>query len=340
MILAVKATIATSGAEQIVLAVAHGTSPYISVYPWDSGFGAKFADPATLPTTTASFGVTFNANGDYVAIQHTTSPYISAYTWSSVGFGTKFADPATAPTNDAFNPGSVIHFNQVTDDLATAFSTNPDIAVYPFSGSGFGTKYSDPGTAIGGDGSSCRFTADGNEIAVGSASTPYCQVYAWSSGFGAKYANPASTINDPVYGVDFSSDDAYIATGQITSPFADVYAWGPGFGTAYNHPPGLAGINDVAFSNNVDNIVFNGQSSPYIFAFPWSAGYGTQYAAPSPAFPNVVSQARWIADDSVIACTTYSSPYIVVFDWSSGFGTKYANPATLPTGAGYGLTFH
>ena len=32
------------------LAVVHSTSPYISVYPWSSGFGTKYSDPSTLPT--------------------------------------------------------------------------------------------------------------------------------------------------------------------------------------------------------------------------------------------------------------------------------------------------
>ena len=41
------------------IAVAHDTSPYISVYPWSSGFGTKYANPATLPTGNG-YGVAFN----------------------------------------------------------------------------------------------------------------------------------------------------------------------------------------------------------------------------------------------------------------------------------------
>ena len=41
------------------IAVAHFTSPFISVYPWSSGFGAKYADPATLVAGLAN-GVAFN----------------------------------------------------------------------------------------------------------------------------------------------------------------------------------------------------------------------------------------------------------------------------------------
>ena len=41
------------------IAIAHTTTPYISVYPWSSGFGTKYANPATLPTGTGN-GVAFS----------------------------------------------------------------------------------------------------------------------------------------------------------------------------------------------------------------------------------------------------------------------------------------
>ena len=32
------------------IAIAHATTPFLSVYPWIAGFGTKYANPATLPT--------------------------------------------------------------------------------------------------------------------------------------------------------------------------------------------------------------------------------------------------------------------------------------------------
>ena len=88
------------------IAVSYFTSPYISVYPWSSGFGTKYADPATLPAG-AGYAVTFSPDSANIAVAHDISPYISVYPWSS-GFGTKYADPATLPTGIglgvAFNP--------------------------------------------------------------------------------------------------------------------------------------------------------------------------------------------------------------------------------------------
>ena len=42
-----------------LIAVSHGTSPYIGVYPWGSGFGTKYSDPSTLPAGTGR-GVAFS----------------------------------------------------------------------------------------------------------------------------------------------------------------------------------------------------------------------------------------------------------------------------------------
>ena len=88
------------------LAVATPSTPYVNVYPWNSGFGTKYSNPSTLPAGNA-YGVAFSPDGADLAVAHYNSPYISVYPWSS-GFGTKYADPSTLPTGNgwkiAFSP--------------------------------------------------------------------------------------------------------------------------------------------------------------------------------------------------------------------------------------------
>ena len=79
-----------------VIAVGHDNSPYVSVYPWDAGFGTKYSNPSTLPTG-IGYGVAFSPDGTVLAVAHGTSPYISVYSWDA-GFGTKYSDPSTLPT--------------------------------------------------------------------------------------------------------------------------------------------------------------------------------------------------------------------------------------------------
>ena len=83
------------------IAVAHFTSPYISVYPWSAGFGTKYANPSTLPTG-LGLGVAFNPTDTAIAVAYDVSPFISVYPWST-GFGTKYANPATLPTGTGRN---------------------------------------------------------------------------------------------------------------------------------------------------------------------------------------------------------------------------------------------
>jgi hypothetical protein len=106
------------------IAVAHGTSPYISVYPWSNGFGTKYANPGTLPNGTG-YGVAFSPSGNAIAVAHLNSPYVSAYPWSS-GFGTKYANPGTLPNGTgygvAFSPTPTLPFGSPASVSLTGLS--------------------------------------------------------------------------------------------------------------------------------------------------------------------------------------------------------------------------
>lgn len=125
------------------VAIAHATTPFVTVYAWSgSGFGTKFANPATLPVSTG-FGVAFSPLGDAIAVVNGGSPAVTVYPWSGSGFGTKYSNPATLPAGSyscAFSPNG--------DTLAVAdVITSPYIRAYPWSSAtGFGTIYANPAT--------------------------------------------------------------------------------------------------------------------------------------------------------------------------------------------------
>lgn len=81
----------------IVMALAQ--SPYLAAWAWNStsGFGTKYADPATPLSDNSAFSITFSKSGADVFIGQNysgTATYgFSAYKWSN-GFGTKYADPS------------------------------------------------------------------------------------------------------------------------------------------------------------------------------------------------------------------------------------------------------
>ena len=90
------------------IAIAHTTTPFVSTYPWSSGFGTKRSDPGTIPVGNG-LSVAFSPSGADIAISHLSTPRVSAYPWSS-GFGTKYANPGTLPAGTgrgvAFSPSS------------------------------------------------------------------------------------------------------------------------------------------------------------------------------------------------------------------------------------------
>ena len=60
------------------LAIAHATSPYITIYQRSGTTFTKLANPADLPTGDG-YGAAWSPNGEFLAIAHDTSPYITIY---------------------------------------------------------------------------------------------------------------------------------------------------------------------------------------------------------------------------------------------------------------------
>ncbi|MDY6790539.1 MAG: hypothetical protein SWH54_04640, partial [Thermodesulfobacteriota bacterium] len=71
-----------------LMAVAHATSPYITIY--NTSDWSKITDPTTLPAGTGQ-NVAFNHDGSLMAVAHSTSPYITIYNTSD---WSKVTDPA------------------------------------------------------------------------------------------------------------------------------------------------------------------------------------------------------------------------------------------------------
>jgi hypothetical protein len=323
------------------VAVAHSSSPFITAYPWrESGFGTKYANPATLPSS-GGRDVAFNPTGSAIAVGLSSAPRITAYVWSGAGFGSIFTSPATAPTG----AGNGVAFSPVGDAIAVAHDSSPFITAYPWSIAGFATKYANPATLPAGNGKGIAFSPSGNAIAVAHNTSPFITTYPWSSaGFGTKFADPATLPAGSGVGVAFSPAGNAIAVAHDVSPFITAYPWsGSGFGTKFANPATLpAGTGSkVAFSPSGDAIAVTHTSSPFITAYPWSgSGFGTKFADPA-TLPS--SQAVGVAfspSGGAIAVAHSPSPFITAYPWSSsGFGTKYANPATLPASQGFGVAF-
>lgn len=156
-----------SGAD--IANVSSFASPFIQAYPWTvgTGWGAKYANPGTLPGGGCR-GVQFSPTGADLATaggSGTTTPYINAYPWvSGTGFGTKYADPTTTSLpvdTDSY----CVAFSPPGNDVVVACNSTvaPWTQAYPWvSGTGFGTPYADPATAMAKNANAMMFNPKGH----------------------------------------------------------------------------------------------------------------------------------------------------------------------------------
>lgn len=328
-------------------AVAFENSPYIYVYPWTSGtgFGTKYADPATLPT---GFGyvVAFNRSQvtQEIAIGHNASPRITVYPWSSSGFGTKYANPATVP---GFG---VVAVNWRLDCKAIGMIDLVKPVAYEWTlGSGFGTKFADPAVLPGSIGLARHgypVSYDGTNFLTSDQNSPYIIAYPFNqTSFGTKYANPASLPTISTYGIAWSRDNRNVFVGQestttggVTTMYPAAYKFtNSGFGTKYanssNWSTSMAIIQTMTHGGSHVAGTF-GNASPYIRVFPFDFdnGFGTVISDPGATFATESVNFNRSGDTIFGTRGSFGTDGVGAYPWStSGYGTKYADPATGPT---------
>lgn len=266
------------------------------------------------------------------------SPFFDAYKWTS-GFGTKYSNPATLPS---FAVGHVDFAPNGTAISATYNGTSSfvnSLIAWAWSGSGFGTKFSDASSSPSA-GYGVAFRPGTNAVVRSVSVSPFIEGFPWSgSGFGTKYANPASLPPAAGQQVAFTSSGNDVALAHNTSPRISAWSWSSGFGTRYANPATVPTSDGrgVSFHPSDNAIAVSNTALPWIQAYPWSgSGFGTKYADPATGLGETVAAyaTAYSRDGNYIGISAHSSPYIHVYNWSSGFGSKFSNPASLPTGAG------
>jgi hypothetical protein len=314
----------------IDVAVGSASFPFALVYPWSSGFGSKYSDPASAPA--AAGRVAFTPDGTKLFVADGASPNIDGYPWTlGTGFG-------TLPT------GLGNGVDATNSDAAVAHSTTPFVSAYPINTGAFGSKYSDPGTLPAGNAFAIKFSPSAAHVIIGGNTTPFVWAYPWSAGFGTKVSDPATlpagSLTDDALGWSPSGND--VAMAHDSSPFITVWAWSAGFGSKYSNPGTLPTGNGRAVGWSPDGayLIVGHTTTPFVSAYPWSSGFGTKVSDPGtlPAgagrgkicFPNSGA-------DVVMAHGT--SPFVAAYPWSAGFGSKYSNPGTLPAATGLSASF-
>jgi len=218
-----------------------------------SGFGTKYSNGSAISTVYPVRSISISGDGNFVAFSvfgsGTANPTIALYAWSSsTGFGTKYGNPSTLPSG-APPVRLGMAFNKVTNDLATSEANNQIIDAYPVTSSGFGTRYADPVTGIGGIIRGVKFSSDGALLAIATGAATPISVYNWGAGFGTKYSG--SPVASSATSIDWSSTNISIVIGnQVSSPYNSVYSWSGGYGSKFANPSTAPGASQgVSFGN-------------------------------------------------------------------------------------------
>jgi len=170
------------------------TTPSLSVYPWSNGFGTEYANPATPPPADGQ-RVKFSHSGNVILFGNYTDPKFDAYSWTvGSGYGSRFATPAAIFTTAAAPTG--IWFSKSDDAvfISAGYPATPRIVAYPWSSSGFGTKYTDisptPTATVG----RSKFHQSQSNIimCMQNASNDNLFAHAWSNGWGSRFTDPVS----------------------------------------------------------------------------------------------------------------------------------------------------
>lgn len=237
-----------SNDEKALCVAANNNSPYVWAYPWSNstGWGAKFANPGTLPPSDIRNCV-FHPYSQHILLTGGTAPRAGIWNFNTgTGWGTKLTAPATLPASVANQAA----WGPTGEYVAMALDSSPYLYAYPFTPSGgWGTKYTDPTSALPSQyGAGCAFNSIGSVVFVSgnlsNATQPQISAFRFTkaSGFGTKFANPSTiTTSNATNMISVAPDDSAFVMPLGGTPYIAAYKWNnnTGWGTKYSNPASL-----------------------------------------------------------------------------------------------------
>jgi hypothetical protein len=321
-----------------LLAVAHATTPFVTIYNQEIDTFTKLANPATLPTNTGT-GVAFSGDDTYMAVTSISSPFITIYK-RNVDVFTKLADPAILPPSNA----NGVAFSSDGTYLTVAHQSSPFITIYKRSGDTF-TKLTNPATLPPSTGNGVAFSNDDTYMAVAHGDSPFVTIYKRSGDTFTKLANPAILPSSIAYSVSFSNDVTYMAVAHNSSPRITIYKRSGDTFTKLANPASVPGGSfaagrGVAFSgDDIYMAVVLSESSPNLFIYKRSGDTFTKLADPSIIPTGSIFGVSFSSDAVYMAIAHQGSPNITIYKRSGDTFTKLTNPTTLPPGTGNSVAF-
>ena len=333
------------GTISVIVPCAGGNN--VAAYPFTpgTGFGTRYAAPATIPAGSGRSSVFHPSGTDIIIGSQSNSPWIQAYPWSSNGFGTKYSDPTTTPGYDVTS----LTMHTTGQAIVGTLTGGNNMIGYRYAvGVGIGNTYSNPATLPQGTGGyTAAFSPSGADVYVSSNASPYHQAYPFNvtSGFGTKYVTPSGGPSSTTTGVTFNTTGSDAIYGYIggSSPYYGIFPFtsGSGFGTKITPNATNGAVWSFGFTPTGSHLAAGLNIGTRVDFFPYTNGSGTgsRFATVIPTtLTRTTFAVSWSPTGNDFFFAQGGTPNIEAWTWSNGIGTKYNNPGSLPEGNGQGVS--
>lgn len=303
----------------VYLAVAHASSPYVTVYKKSGSVLTKLPNPSTLPAGNANCVAWGNSASStpVLGVAHASSPYITLYELSGDVL-TKMSDPDVLPTGTGNGCAFV-----GSSYLAIAHDSSPYVSFYQLGDFGSGVKYyklNNPTTLPTGNGNGVCFCDA--VFVVAHDSSPYISIYGFPASVGypnafVKLSNPSSLPTGNGNGCAWNGASRYLAVAHDTSPYVTVYKsiYTGGFSKIAN-PVNLPAGNGSGCGWSSDGLflVVSHATSPFVTIYRRDVDVLTKLSDPDDLPASTGNGVVWSPDDAWIVVAHDSSPYITIYE--------------------------
>lgn len=270
--------------------ICNSTSPYTFTYQInDSSIIPQFGAKAIVTNSTAAAAVVqcaYAPDGNSFFTIGATTPFIQGWFMSQeTPASAAWANPGSLP----ITAGTCLAIHPTCSFLSVGFTGAGLCWTYPYNASGtagYGTKLAAPATAFAAAPYGLAFSPQGDYLAVASGTTPFIQVYAFTSTPGAG------------------------ALGAVSSNPGALPANGPS----------ANGGKQIAWRPQGDYIAMvTGTITPYIYVVPFNRATGAFGTALTiTALSGAAKCVAWTPDGNYLLVGTGTSPYLYIYSFASG----------------------
>lgn len=308
------------------LAIAHNTSPFVTIYERQGSTFTKLADPASLPAGAANH-VAWSPNGDFLCVAHATTPFITIYQRQGNNF-TKLANPAALPPA----AGNHVAFSPNGEFLAVCANASPGFKIYQIKGTTFTDITGSSGiTSPDGSFGVCAWSADSQYLAL-SQSSGVGNVFNCYQRTGVTFTGMTITGGQPASfptALAFTPDNGYLVGGHSTAPnYAFYYTVSGSTITGVSNPfpggsPPAGAVLGLAISPNGALIAVVSASTPFLQIYSGSfAGGWVLNSAPASLPAGALNRVDWSPTNQWLAAAVNISPFVQIYQTAGQLPVK------------------